>query len=83
MRGSGSDPPMWAMPGWLWVTPGKLFPPKNPNELAGGWEAILRMGPSARADLGASARARISSLFDIDQIAKRYDTLYHDLSNAG
>ena len=62
---------------------GKVVPPKNPNELAGGWEAILRMGPSARADLGASARARISSLFDIDQIAKRYDTLYHDLSNAG
>jgi len=60
---------------------GIIVPPSDPGALAAGWRTILDMDPHARRELGSQARARISSHFDIDRIAKQYGALYRDLSN--
>jgi glycosyltransferase involved in cell wall biosynthesis len=62
---------------------GKVVPSSDPEALAEGWKSVLEMTPEDRAELGAKARERISSHFDIDQIAHRYSDLYQDLFEPG
>ena len=59
---------------------GIIVPVKDPGALGAGWGRVLELDPQARADLGAQARKRVSSRFDIDRIAQRYGALYRDIS---
>jgi glycosyltransferase involved in cell wall biosynthesis len=59
---------------------GRVVPPKNPETLANTWRELLEAGPSSRARLGAAARQRVASEFDIAVIASRYLALYDDVT---
>lgn len=57
---------------------GVLVPPDQPGVLA---EVLLRLldDPARRRALGAAARARVESEFDIRRCARRYGDLYRDV----
>lgn len=57
---------------------GRIVPPRDPAALAAAWKKLLRMGPEARARLGAAARKRIADNFSLPVIAARYERLYKD-----
>lgn len=58
---------------------GKIVPPRNPKELANGWQEIINLGESQRMRLGLSARRRISEHFNITAIVRQYQSLYQDM----
>lgn len=55
---------------------GIVVPPCNPQALAQGWEQILSLSKQDRVKLGERARERIRSRYQIQQIARQYETLY-------
>jgi len=57
---------------------GRAVPAKDPTALADAWRALLE-APGTREQLGAAARRRVESEFDITVIANRYSTLYGEL----
>jgi len=57
---------------------GRAVPAKDPTALADAWRALLE-APGTREHLGAAARRRVESEFDITVIANRYSTLYGEL----
>ena len=59
---------------------GIVVPPGDPQALARGWEQILRLTVQERAGLGEQARERIRSHYEIQQIAKRCETLYAEIT---
>jgi len=59
---------------------GIVVPPGDPQALARGWEQILRLTVQERAGLGEQARERIRSHYEIQQIAKRCETLYAEIA---
>lgn len=59
---------------------GVTVAPGDPNALAQGWLHLLRdTAPDARLRQGQAARARVQSLYGLDQIAERYANLYRGM----
>jgi glycosyltransferase involved in cell wall biosynthesis len=59
---------------------GRVVPARNPAALAEAMEAMLRLTPRARAELGAAARARIDAEYSLAAVARRYEQIYEDVS---
>jgi len=55
---------------------GLVVPPSDGAALAEAWERLIAIGPEARAEIGAAARARIKNEFTAEAIAKQYQALY-------
>jgi glycosyltransferase involved in cell wall biosynthesis len=62
---------------------GIVVPPNDPQALARGWEQIINLTAQERVRLGEGARERIRSHYEIQQIAKRYKTLYAEITRTG
>jgi len=59
---------------------GRTVPPSNPAALAEAWRQLLTLSAEARASLGQSARARVTHLFDLDAVTRRYESLHARLA---
>jgi glycosyltransferase involved in cell wall biosynthesis len=59
---------------------GRVIPPRDPSALAGAWRELLEAGPDSLARLGAAARRRVESEFDIAVVASRYLALYDEVA---
>jgi glycosyltransferase involved in cell wall biosynthesis len=59
---------------------GIVVPPGDPQALAQGWEQIINMTVQERVKLGERARERIRSRYQIQQIAKQYESLYREVA---
>jgi len=55
---------------------GVVVPPQDPSALAQGILEMSELSAAARRDLGERARARVSSLYDLRSIARRYGDIY-------
>lgn len=64
---------------WIVGDTGKVVPPKNPTALATAWQEMINLDPSARANLGKSARSRIVEKFSLDTIVEQYENLYQSV----
>jgi glycosyltransferase involved in cell wall biosynthesis len=60
---------------------GVIVPPRQPDALADGWQAILDRPIDERRALGLAARARVEAHFDIDVVARRYEALCDELAS--
>ena len=58
---------------------GIVVPPRDCDAIADGWRVLLTMPEEERRMLGMRGRSRIASMFDIDQIIRRYETLYQEI----
>jgi glycosyltransferase involved in cell wall biosynthesis len=58
---------------------GTVVPVRDPRALIDGIERWLALGADGRRALGASARERIASLFEIGRVTRQYETLYEEL----
>jgi len=58
---------------------GEVAAPEDMPGLASAMERQLRLSPMERAALGARARERIKSNFEITEVALRYESFYKDL----
>jgi len=61
---------------------GIIAPPRNPQELAAGWQRMIALGHEGRRALGIRARARIVENYDLDQVVQRFEALYCEIANA-
>lgn len=59
---------------------GRTVPPRDPEALAAAMIAMHDLGRAGRAALGAQARQRVLSEFDIEAVAGRYAALYGTLA---
>ncbi len=59
---------------------GRVVPSRDSNALAGGISEMIEIGTEARQQMGAMARQRVLNLFDLDAIARRYESLYDELT---
>ena len=59
---------------------GIVVPPKDPEALKSGWDTLINMGRSGRADMGKTARRRIFENFSISRVAAQYEAQYQRLS---
>jgi glycosyltransferase involved in cell wall biosynthesis len=59
---------------------GWVVAPKDPDAMAKAWLKLIEAGEGTRARLGATARRRVETEFDITAIANRYSTLYGEAS---
>lgn len=55
---------------------GRVVPPRDPAALAGAWEALARLDPGARRELGLAARERIAQHFALPHVVEQYAELY-------
>lgn len=55
---------------------GLVVPPSDADALAEAWARLIAIGPDARAEIGAAARARIEALFTAEAAARKYQALY-------
>jgi glycosyltransferase involved in cell wall biosynthesis len=55
---------------------GQCIPPRDPPALANAWQSMIEMGPEGRRQLGLQARSRVRELFSIDNVAKRFESIY-------
>jgi len=55
---------------------GRVVPPRDASALADAWASLLGMPEKDRRALGAAARERIASLFQLRQIIRKYKELY-------
>jgi glycosyltransferase involved in cell wall biosynthesis len=60
---------------------GRVVPPRDPEALAAGWEALVAMGADGRRRLGQAARARVEESFELRAIAARYRELWQRLAD--
>ena len=58
---------------------GRVVPPRDPQALADAWRGMLEMGAEGRGRLGALARRRVETQFDIRAVARCYEELYEEL----
>lgn len=65
--------------GWIVGDTGIVVPPRDSEALATGLARLIEIGAEGRADLGATARARIVEHFSLAEIVRRYDALYDSL----
>jgi glycosyltransferase involved in cell wall biosynthesis len=57
-------------------TAGHIVPPSDPTALAAAWGELLDAGPAARAQLGRAARQQVREHYDLDVVARQYESLY-------
>jgi glycosyltransferase involved in cell wall biosynthesis len=65
---------------WIVGNTGRVVPPADPDALAEAMISVHDLGRSGRSALGAQARQRVVSEFDIEAVAARYAALYDVLS---
>lgn len=58
---------------------GRVVPRRNSQALANAWRELLDMGGEGRRWLGALARRRVETHFDIKKIALSYQRLYQEI----
>lgn len=61
---------------WIVGQTGMVTPPRDSEALADALASLATLGPDARRQLGATARARVLENFEIDNIIQRYEQLY-------
>jgi glycosyltransferase involved in cell wall biosynthesis len=61
---------------------GLVVRPNDPEALAGGMFEILSLPSEKRRALGELARERIKRMFSIQEVARRYETLYLELAGS-
>jgi glycosyltransferase involved in cell wall biosynthesis len=61
---------------WLVGDTGEIVEASNPQALASGIEAILKMSKSEKTALGKKARKRIENLFSLEKYIDEHATLY-------
>lgn len=59
---------------------GRIVAPGDAPALASACAGILRMDPAERKALGAAARTRVSTLFELGEITRRYEELFRGLA---
>jgi glycosyltransferase involved in cell wall biosynthesis len=59
---------------------GRIVPPGDPEALARQWLELIEMGRDKRLELGAAARERIRSGFDLAAVVGRYEQYYVGLA---
>jgi glycosyltransferase involved in cell wall biosynthesis len=59
---------------------GRVVPPGDPRQLTRALLDLLDLGPEARQQLGAKARARIANRFDVDRLAWRHLSLWQSVA---
>jgi len=57
---------------------GKVCPPRDSDALANAWKHLVDLGEEGRRKLGDRARKRAEEKYSINQIVRRYETLYSD-----
>jgi glycosyltransferase involved in cell wall biosynthesis len=62
---------------------GRVVPPCDPAALASAMIAMVDLGADGRTTLGARARQRVLSEFELEAVAGRYAALYRELAAAG
>lgn len=55
---------------------GQIVPCRDPKALAAAWERLIATGRGGREALGQAARQRTIQLYDLSNIALKYDALY-------
>lgn len=61
---------------------GKIIPPRDPVKLAGAWQELIQAGAEGRHQLGHTARQRIDANYGLENIIRRYETLYCSLAES-
>lgn len=61
---------------------GRVVPPRNPEALAAAWRDLESMGREGRLRLGAAARRRIETSFELSGIVRSYERTYLELVEA-
>ena len=64
---------------WVVGDTGFVAPPRDAATLADGLWALVTMRPEALAALGARARRRVETDFDLEAVAARYYALYDEV----
>lgn len=59
---------------------GRVVPARDEAALAGALQALVDLGATGRAALGARARARVQAEFDLGAVARQYAALYGELA---
>jgi glycosyltransferase involved in cell wall biosynthesis len=60
---------------------GRVAPPRNPRALAETWRTLLDLPAEERQRLGRIARERIASKWSIDEVVRKYESVYLDVTN--
>jgi glycosyltransferase involved in cell wall biosynthesis len=55
---------------------GRVVPARDAEALAGAWSEMIDIGEEGRAALGRAALSRVSELFPVKSIVRRYEDLY-------
>jgi glycosyltransferase involved in cell wall biosynthesis len=58
---------------------GIIVQPRNPEALAAAWSQVLSLRHGEREALGARARARIVTNYNLDDILARYQAFYQEI----
>lgn len=61
---------------------GRIVPRRDSPALANAWREMLDMGDEKRRRLGALARQRVETYFDIKEITHQYEALYQEVAAA-
>ena len=61
---------------------GWLVPSRNPDALATSMQAVMKLAPEARAQVGEAARAHMADTFAIEAVADQWLGLYRELLGA-
>ena len=67
---------------WVIGQAGRVVPPRDPEALAGAWEAVLTLDTDERRRLGAQARQRIEELFSLPRMVDAYEQLYETVARS-
>lgn len=58
---------------------GRVVPPRDPEQLAAAWEALLDLPPAERRALGEAARDRVLTAFTLPRVARAIEGVYRQL----
>ncbi len=67
----------------LMADTGVLVPRADPSALAGGVAALVALGPDHCAQMGRRARQRIDSVFTMDCVRQRFESIYDNVLTGG
>jgi glycosyltransferase involved in cell wall biosynthesis len=65
---------------WIVGRTGMVVPPRDAEALADALGRLVVLGHEGRQQLGAAARARVVENFEVDDIVRRYESLYERAS---
>jgi glycosyltransferase involved in cell wall biosynthesis len=60
---------------------GRVVPPRDPEALAAGWEAVLSLDDGARRALGRAARARAAREYALPAVARAIERVHDEVLN--